>query len=63
MNAMTIAHLSLSQDLDREALATVLGGTNVCAIVLDHVAYVNGPWATITTGNPGELLQHQRAAL
>ena len=45
MNAMTIADLSLSQDLDRKALAAVIGGTNVCAITLDHVEYVNGPWS------------------
>jgi hypothetical protein len=45
MNAMTIADLSLSQDLDREALAAHIGGTGVCAITLDHLEYYTTSWS------------------
>ena len=43
MNALTIADLNTSQDLDRKALATVIGGDSVCKITLDRVEIVNGP--------------------
>jgi hypothetical protein len=48
MNALTVADLSTSQDLDRKALAAVIGGLSVCEITLDRVEIVNGPWGPWT---------------
>jgi hypothetical protein len=50
MNAMTISDLGLSQDLDREAIATIIGGNGVCAIVLDYKTYAYGPWSNYYDG-------------
>ena len=45
MNAMTIADLSVSQDLDREALATIIGGAGYYDGGPIAVWYVNGAWS------------------
>ena len=50
MNALAISDLGLSQDLDRKALATVIGGNNPCAIVLDRVEYYTSAWSNYYGG-------------
>jgi hypothetical protein len=44
MNALAISDLDLSQDLDRKALATVIGGQSVCKITLDRIEVVTASY-------------------
>jgi hypothetical protein len=51
MNAMTIADLGLSQDLDRKALAAVIGGNDICGIRLDRIEIVTAnTWSGYQNG-------------
>ena len=47
MNALTIADLSLSQDLDRDALATILGGAGY---EFDSKFVTSGSWGGYNYG-------------
>ena len=45
MNTLNIADLGLSQDLDREALATVIGGAGYYDGGPYAVSYATGSWS------------------